>query len=239
MAARRAALRHSAQVDSVLGRNAAVPPVALHATHRGSGVARPRSGGGHRQRYRRESRQSGPRASNQFVPYTTAGVDEHSGGSRCWTRGKGAFRGELECRSRSFGGRRRIAFLDEIGEMPLELQRSCCECCPRRRKVTPSGRSTIPAAGQRADIGGDESAISRLQVTAGQFAKTSSIGSIWSAARPAIRKQEDDVADDSLNSFWAEDIPKSCTRPVWRPSSQRCAIFANLLARERQFGGIK
>ncbi len=219
------ALRHSPQVDWVLGRNAAVRRVALHAQRAAEvecTVLISGETGTGKEVWARVLHQSGPRASKPFVPVNCAALTSTLAESQLFGHEKGAFTGALGSSLGVFraadGG---IAFLDEIGEMPLELQPKLLRVL-QQREVTPVGAShplpinvQVLAATNR-DL--------EAEVAAGRFREDLFYRlNMVELHVPPLRKRVDDVAE--LIEFFSARYSKKYSRPVWRPDSQTLRDF--------------
>jgi DNA-binding NtrC family response regulator len=219
------ALRPAPDFDWVLGRNVAVRRVAQH-TQRAAEVEctvliSGETGTG-KEVWARVLHRSGPRASKPFVPVNCAALTNTLAESQLFGHEKGAFTGALGSSLGVFrsadGG---IAFLDEIGEMPLELQPKLLRVL-QQREVTPVGAShplrvnvQVLAATNR-DL--------EAEVAAGRFREDLFYRLNMVELRvPPLRRRVDDVAE--LIEFFSSRYAKRYGRPMWRPDAKTLRDF--------------
>ena len=149
------ALPSPADADWVLGRNSAVRRIAQHAQRAAEvecTVLISGETGTGKEILARVLHRSGPRCEKPFVPVNCAALTSTLAESQLFGHEKGSFTGALGSSLGVFraaeGG---IAFLDEIGEMPLELQPKLLRVL-QQREVTPVGRRSS-SADRRAGVG--------------------------------------------------------------------------------------
>ena len=218
-------LRAPRDIDWVLGRNAAVRRVALHAQRAAEvecTVLISGETGTGKEIWARILHRSGPRADKPLVPVNCAALTSTLAESQLFGHEKGAFTGALGSALGVFrsadGG---IAFLDEIGEMPLELQPKLLRVL-QQREVTPVGAShpvpidvQILAATNR-DL--------EAEVSAGRFREDLYYRLNMVELRvPPLRCRIDDIPE--LIEFFSARFAKKYRRPLWRPNAEALRDF--------------
>ncbi len=220
-----AALRSPADLDWVLGSNAAVRRVAQHAQRAAEvecTVLISGETGTGKEIWARVLHRSGPRSNKPFVPVNCAALTTTLAESQLFGHEKGAFTGALGAALGVFraaaGG---IAFLDEIGEMPLELQPKLLRVL-QQREVTPVGAShpapinvQVLAATNR-DL--------EAEVGAGRFREDLFYRLNMVELRvPPLRQRIDDIPE--LIEFFSARFAAKYKRPVWRPDIETLRDF--------------
>ena len=214
-----------AEFDWVLGRNAAIRRVAQHAQRAAEvecTVLISGETGTGKEIWARVLHLSGPRAQKPFVPVNCAALTTTLAESQLFGHERGAFTGALGSSLGVFraaaGG---IAFLDEIGEMPLELQPKLLRVL-QQREVTPVGAAhpepitvQVVAATNR-DL--------EAEVLAGRFREDLFYRLNMVELRvPPLRQRLDDIPE--LIEFFSAKNAGKYKRPVWRPDPETLREF--------------
>jgi DNA-binding NtrC family response regulator len=217
--------RSPADLDWVLGSNAAVRRVAQHAQRAAEvecTVLISGETGTGKEVWARVLHRSGPRSNKPFVPVNCAALTTTLAESQLFGHEKGAFTGALGAALGVFraaaGG---IAFLDEIGEMPLELQPKLLRVL-QQREVTPVGAAhpapinvQVLAATNR-DL--------EAEVGAGRFREDLYYRLNMVELRvPPLRQRIDDIPE--LIEFFSARYAAKYKRPVWRPDDETLRDF--------------
>jgi len=219
------ASRDLAEMQWVIGRSPAINRVAQHV-QRAAEVQCPvlisgETGTG-KEIWARVLHRSGPRANQPFVPVNCAALTSTLAESQLFGHEKGAFTGAMGSSLGVFrAGEGGLVFLDEIGEMPLELQPKLLRVL-QQREVTPVGSShpvsvdvQILAATNR-DL--------EAEVTAGRFREDLFYRLNMVELRvPALRQRVEDIPE--LIEFFSSRFAVKYKRPVWRPSPQELRDF--------------
>ncbi len=157
---------------------------------------------------------NGPRSQRPFVPVNCAALTNTLAESQLFGHERGAFTGATGAALGVFrsadGG---IAFLDEIGEMPAELQPKLLRVL-QQRELTPVGASEpvpinvqIIAATNR-DL--------EAEVAAGRFREDLFYRLNMVELRvPSLRQRIEDIPE--LIEFFSTRMAARYNRPVWRP----------------------
>lgn len=165
---------------------------------------------------------SGPRAEKPFVPVNCAALTTTLAESQLFGHERGAFTGALGSSLGVFraaeGG---IAFLDEIGEMPLDLQPKLLRVL-QQREVTPVGAARpepvcvqVIAATNR-DL--------EAEVSAGRFREDLFYRLNMVELRvPPLRQRLDDIPE--LIEFFSAKNAAKYRRPPWRPDPETLRKF--------------
>ena len=165
---------------------------------------------------------SGPRANKPFIPVNCTALTTSLAESQLFGHERGAFTGALGSSLGVFraaeGG---IAFLDEIGEMPLELQPKLLRVL-QQREVTPVGASRpepisvqVIAATNR-DL--------EAEVTAGRFREDLYYRlNMVELHVPPLRLRLDDIPE--LIEFFSARNSAKYKRPAWRPDAETLREF--------------
>ena len=212
-------------LDWVVGSNPTVRRIALHA-ERAAEVQCPvlicgETGTG-KELLARHLHATGPRANKPFVPVNCAALTATLAESQLFGHEKGSFTGALGASLGVFrsaeGG---VVFLDEIGEMPLELQPKLLRVL-QEGEVTPVGSSTpikvnvqvIAATNRNLEV----------EVAEGRFREDLYYRlNMVELEVPALRKRMEDIPQ--FIEFFANRFAKRYNRPVWRPSDEQLQQF--------------
>ncbi len=220
-----AAARPPSDIDWVLGRNAAVRRVAQHAQRAAEvecTVLISGETGTGKEVWARVVHKSGPRANKPFIPVNCAALTTSLAEGQLFGHEKGAFTGALGAALGVFraadGG---VAFLDEIGEMPLELQPKLLRVL-QQREVTPVGAAhpvqinvQVLAATNR-DL--------EAEVSAGRFREDLYYRLNMVELRvPPLRDRVDDLPE--LIEFFTSRCAAKYKRAIWRPDADTLRDF--------------
>jgi DNA-binding NtrC family response regulator len=211
--------------DWVIGSNATVRRIAQHA-ERAAEVQCPvlicgETGTG-KELLARRLHQMGPRAQKPFVPVNCAALTATLAESQLFGHEKGAFTGALGASLGVFrAGEGGVVFLDEIGEMPLELQPKLLRVL-QEREVTPVGSAT-PV---RIDVQVIAATNRNLEteVAEGRFREDLYYRlNMVELQVPALRKRMEDIPQ--FVDFFANRFAKQYQRAVWRPTAEELQSF--------------
>jgi DNA-binding NtrC family response regulator len=164
----------------------------------------------------------GPRASKSFVPVNCAALTATLAESQLFGHEKGAFTGALGAAMGVFrAGEGGVVFLDEIGEMPLELQPKLLRVL-QEHEVTPVGSSTpvhidvqIVAATNRN---------LETEVAEGRFREDLYYRlNMVELQVPPLRKRIEDIPQ--FVDFFANRFAQRYQRQAWRPSADELQAF--------------
>ncbi len=217
--------RASAPVNWVLGRNPTVRGIAQHAKRvaevQCTVLISGETGTG-KELWANLIHQVGPRSFKPFVPVNCAALTISLAESQLFGHEKGAFTGaagaSLGVFRAAHGG---IVFLDEVGEMPLELQPKLLRAL-QEREVTPIGTSrpvhvdvqVIAATNRNLEV----------DVADGRFREDLYYRLNMVELRiPPLRKRVEDIAE--FISFFAEKFASQYKRPVWKPDGETLRQF--------------
>jgi DNA-binding NtrC family response regulator len=170
----------------------------------------------------RRLHQTGPRAKKPFVPVNCVALTATLAESQLFGHEKGAYTGALGSSLGVFrAGDKGVVFLDEIGEMPLDLQPKLLRVL-QEREVTPVGSATpVPIdvqviAATNRDL--------EAEVAAGRFRKDLYFRlNIVELSVPPLRKRLEDIPE--LIDFFSQRFAKQYRRDVWRPSPEQLREF--------------
>jgi len=211
--------------DWVIGTNAAVRRIAQHA-NRAAEVQCPvlicgETGTG-KELLARRLHQTGPRASKPFVPVNCAALTATLAESQLFGHEKGAFTGALGAALGVFrAGNGGVVFLDEIGEMPLELQPKLLRVL-QEHEVTPVGSSTP----LRVDVQVIAATNRNLEteVAEGRFREDLYYRlNMVELQVPPLRKRIEDIPQ--FVDFFTNRFAQRYQRPLWRPSADELQVF--------------
>jgi DNA-binding NtrC family response regulator len=211
--------------DWVIGSNAAVRRIAQHA-ERAAEVQCPvlicgETGTG-KELLARRLHQTGPRASKPFVPVNCAALTATLAESQLFGHEKGAFTGALGAALGVFrAGNGGVVFLDEIGEMPLELQPKLLRVL-QEHEVTPVGSAT-PV---RVDVQVIAATNRNLEteVAEGRFREDLYYRlNMVELQVPPLRKRIEDIPQ--FVDFFTNRFAQRYQRPLWRPSADELQAF--------------
>ena len=165
---------------------------------------------------------SGPRAARPFVPVNCAALTATLAESQLFGHEKGAFTG---AEGGSLGvfrtADRGIVFLDEIGEMPLELQPKLLRVL-QEHEVTPIG-SSQPVAVDVQVIAATNRSLED-EVARGRFREDLYYRlNMVELHVPALRKHREDIPD--FIDFFSSRLAEKYHRPVWRPTGDELKQF--------------
>ncbi len=164
----------------------------------------------------------GPRANKPFIPVNCAALTITLAESQLFGHEKGAFTGAFGSSLGVFraadGG---VVFLDEVGEMPLELQ-------PKLLRVLQEGEVTpIGASGPEAIDVQVIAATNRnleIEVTEGRFREDLYYRLNMVELRvPALRDRPEDIPE--FVEFFSRQYAQRYKRPVWQPDTETLRAF--------------
>ena len=165
---------------------------------------------------------SGPRADKAFIPVNCAALTPALAESQLFGHEKGAFTG---AQGRSLGIFRAaqggVVFLDEIGEMPLELQAKMLRLL-QQREVMPVGSNEpvhvdvqVVAATNR-DL--------EQEAEKGNFREDLYYRlNMIELTVPPLRERPDDIPE--FIAFFAEQFAQRYRMPVWEPTQEELDAF--------------
>jgi DNA-binding NtrC family response regulator len=215
----------AAPADWVLGQNASIRKIARHAERAAEvqcTVLISGETGTGKELWARMIHSDGPRAAKPFVPVNCAALTVSLAESQLFGHEKGAFTGAA---GRSLGVFRAaeggVVFLDEVGEMPLELQPKLLRVL-QQREVTPVGSSRpelvdvqIIAATNR-DL--------EKEVAEGRFREDLFYRlNMVELKVPALRYRIEDVPE--FVEYFSQRYAQQYERPRWTPSPETLREF--------------
>lgn len=164
----------------------------------------------------------GPRSNRPFVPVNCAALTVSLAESQLFGHEKGAFTGAAGSSYGVFraadGG---VVFLDEVGEMPLELQPKLLRVL-QQREVTPVGASH-PVKVDVQIIAATNRDLER-EVSAGRFREDLYYRlNMVELKVPPLRQRLEDLPD--FVEFFSEQYARRYKRPVWRPDAEMLRQF--------------
>lgn len=165
---------------------------------------------------------SGPRASKAFIPVNCAALTTTLAESQLFGHEKGAFTGALGSSLGVFraaeGG---IVFLDEIGEMPADLQPKLLRVL-QQSEVTPVGAAhPLPIAVQ---VLAATNRDLEKEVAAGRFREDLFYRlNMVELRMPPLRQRVEDIPE--LIEFFANRFAAKYQRPIWRPDADTLRDF--------------
>jgi DNA-binding NtrC family response regulator len=218
-------LRAPADVEWVLGQNPAIRRVAQHVQRAAEvecTVLISGETGTGKEIWAKVLHRSGPRFEKPFIPVNCAALTSTLAESQLFGHEKGAFTGALGSSLGVFraadGG---IAFLDEIGEMPLELQPKLLRVL-QQREVTPVGSSHPEPIDVQVLAATNRNL--ELEVSAGRFREDLFYRLNMVELRvPPLRERMDDIAE--LLEFFSTRFAAKYRRPIWRPNAETLRDF--------------
>jgi DNA-binding NtrC family response regulator len=219
------AARYPTEIDWVLGRNPAIRRVAQHAMRAAEvecTVLISGETGTGKEIWARVLHTSGPRAKKPFVPVNCAALTTTLAESQLFGHERGAFTGALGPSLGVFraaeGG---IAFLDEIGEMPLDLQPKLLRVL-QQREVTPVGASHPEAISVQVIAATNRDL--EAEVLAGRFREDLFYRLNMVELRvPPLRQRLDDIPE--LIEFFSARNSAKYNRPIWAPDPETLRDF--------------
>ncbi len=166
--------------------------------------------------------ESGPRADKPFVPVNCAALTPSLAESQLFGHEKGAFTGAAGASLGVFraaqGG---VVFLDEIGEMPLELQPKLLRVL-QQNEVTPVGASSpVPidvqvVAATNRDL--------EQEVREGNFREDLYFRlNMVQLEIPSLRERPQDIP--RFIEYFSSQFAEKYKRPMWVPSSEELETF--------------
>jgi DNA-binding NtrC family response regulator len=165
---------------------------------------------------------SGPRRSKAFVPVNCAALTPSLAESQLFGHEKGAFTG---ANGRSLGIFRAaeggVVFLDEIGEMPQELQPKLLRVLQQREVIPVGATEPVPidvqiVAATNRDL---EAEVEKGTFREDLYYRLNMIELLV----PPLRERTEDIA--SFIEFFSEKFAQRYRQPVWRPSPEALAEF--------------
>lgn len=167
---------------------------------------------------------SGPRRSKAFVPVNCAALTPSLAESQLFGHEKGAFTGAA---GRSLGIFRAaqggVVFLDEIGEMPLELQAKLLRVLQQREVLPVGANEPVPidvqvVAATNRDL--------EAEVEKGAFREDLYYRlNMIELKVPALRERPEDIP--SFIQFFARKFANRYRLPLWEPSPEALAAFCS------------
>jgi DNA-binding NtrC family response regulator len=158
----------------------------------------------------------GPRASRPFVPVNCAALTVSLAESQLFGHEKGAFTGatgpSLGVFRAADGG---VVFLDEVGEMPLELQPKLLRVL-QEQEVTPVGSAHPEPIDVQVIVATNREL--ETEVAAGTFREDLYYRLNMVELRvPPLRKRVEDIAE--FIGFFSDRFAEKYQRPVWKPDA--------------------
>jgi DNA-binding NtrC family response regulator len=167
---------------------------------------------------------SGPRRNKAFVPVNCAALTPSLAESQLFGHEKGAFTGAA---GRSLGIFRAaqggMVFLDEIGEMPLELQAKLLRVLQQREVLPVGANEPVPidvqvVAATNRDL--------EAEVAKGAFREDLYYRlNMIELNVPALRERPEDIP--SFIEFFSRKFAERYRLPVWEPSAEKLAEFCS------------
>jgi DNA-binding NtrC family response regulator len=211
--------------DWVLGQNLAVRKIALHAERAAKAdctVLLSGETGTGKELWGRLVHDRGPRASKPFIPVNCAALTLSLAESQLFGHEKGAFTGAA---GRSAGVFRAAeggtVFLDEVGEMPLELQPKLLRVL-QQREVTPVG-SAHPVPVDVQIVAATNRKLEH-EVAEGRFREDLYYRLNMVELRiPALRERVEDIPE--LIDFFSRRFAARYRRSLWQPDADTVRQF--------------
>jgi DNA-binding NtrC family response regulator len=213
--------------DFVLGGNPTIRKIARHAERAAevecTVLVSGETGTG-KELWARTIHASGPRAAKPFIPVNCAALTATLAESQLFGHEKGAFTGAA---SRSLGVFRAaeggVVFLDEVGEMPLELQPKLLRVL-QQREVTPVG-SSHPELVNVQIIAATNRDLER-EVGEGRFREDLFYRlNMVELHVPPLRDRVEDIPE--LVEFFAARFAEQYNRPAWKPNPDTLRAFCD------------
>jgi DNA-binding NtrC family response regulator len=217
--------RETQSIDWVLGSNPVVRRIAQHI-ERAAEVQCPvlicgETGTG-KEILARRLHLSGPRADMPFVPVNCAALTATLAEAQLFGHEKGAFTGALGASLGVFraaeGG---VVFLDEVGEMPLELQPKLLRAL-QEGEVTPVG-SSVPVKVNVQVIAATnrnlETEVAEARFREDLYYRLNMV----ELKVPALRNRLEDIPE--FVEFFSNRFATKYSRPIWRPTSEELREF--------------
>jgi DNA-binding NtrC family response regulator len=166
----------------------------------------------------------GPRREMPFIPVNCAALTATLAESQLFGHEKGAFTGAA---GRSLGvfraGEGGIVFLDEVGEMPLELQPKLLRVL-QQHEVTPVG-SSMPVTVNVQVVAATNRDLER-EVAEGRFREDLYYRlNMVEFNVPPLRKRVDDIPH--FVDYFSRKFAARYQRPLWRPNSSTLQQFCD------------
>ena len=211
--------------DWVLGRNSVVKRIAQHTERAAEAectVLLSGETGTGKEVWARLLHTSGPRRTKPLVPVNCAALTPSLAESQLFGHEKGAFTGAA---GRALGVFRAaeggIVFLDEIGEMPLELQPKLLRVL-QQHEVTPVGASQ-PVAVDVQIVAATNRNLEQ-EVTAGRFREDLYYRlNLVELKVPALRERSEDIPE--FIEFFSRKFSSQYKRPLWQPTPDLLKCF--------------
>ena len=218
-------LRPEDERSWVLGKNPAVRKIALYAERAAevqcTVLVSGETGTG-KELWAQVLHEVGPRANKPFVPVNCAALTVALAESQLFGHEKGAFTGAV---GRSLGVFRAasggIVFLDEVGEMPLELQPKLLRVL-QQKEVTPLG-TAMPAKVDVQVVAATNRNL-EVEVAEGRFREDLYYRlNMVEFNVPPLRNRADDIP--TFIEFFSDKFAARYERPVWRPNAATLKQF--------------
>lgn len=164
----------------------------------------------------------GPRVERPFVPINCAALTATLAESQLFGHEKGAFTGAA---GRSLGAFRAaeggVIFLDEVGEMPLELQPKLLRVL-QQQEVTPVGASQPESVNVQVVAATNRDL--EVEVAEGRFREDLYYRLNMVELRvPHLRERREDIP--KFVEFFSERFAEKYSRPRWRPTAEQLQEF--------------